>query len=103
MYCNIAIHNLGDALDRIIVHKRVAERHPGLSPEDVAAAWNTAVVSAPRLSKNPDQYVALGFDGKGRLLEMAAVRTDSGDWLVFHAMTPPTDGTFRELGIERRP
>lgn len=89
-------------MDRVIVHRRVSERHPGIKPEDVASAWNTAIVSAPRIEKNPDQYVALGFDESGRLLEMVAVRTDQGDWLVFHAMTPPTDGTFRELGIDRR-
>ena len=89
-------------MDRIIVHGRIAERHPNISPKDVVFAWNTAIVSAPRLAKNPDQYVAIGFDESGRLLEMVAVRTDEGDWLVFHAMTPPTDGTFRELGIDRR-
>lgn len=89
-------------MDRVIIHGRVQRRHPELSPDDVIAAWNTAIVSAPRLLQDPDQYVAIGFDGSGRLVEMAAVRTVDGDWLVFHAMTPPTDRTFKELGIDRR-
>lgn len=50
----------------------------------------------------PKLYIALGFDKKGRLLEMVAIRLDCGDWLVYHAMTPPSRKTFAELGVERR-
>ena len=86
----------------LIVHERVLKRHPNLTEEGVRAAWETALVSTPRIAKNPSEYVALGFDGDGRLLEMVAIRLEDGDWLIFHAMTPPSDKTFKELGIERR-
>ena len=86
---------------KLIVHPRITARHPQLTSEDVAAAWNGALISAPRLPNRPDEYIALGFDAKGRLLEVVAVRLDSADWLAFHAMTPPSGKTFKELGVER--
>lgn len=86
----------------IEVHPRVARRHPEISPEDVLEAWENALMSTPRLSKDPDEYVSIGFDGKGRLLEMVAIRDASGRWLVYHAQTPPTKKTYKEFGIERR-
>ena len=86
----------------VIVHPRVHDRHPDIDEDDVKVAWMGAIVSTLRLGKNPSEYVALGFDAKGRLLELVAVRTNNADWVVFHAMTPPSEETFRELGIERR-
>lgn len=65
------------------------------------AAWNNSFVSTSRTRKNPDEYVAVGFDGKGRLVEIAAIRFPTGDWLVFHAMTPPSKNTLKELRLER--
>ncbi len=85
---------------RVIVHKRVHLRHPELDDEDVVTAWEGAIMSAPRILKNPDEYVSLGFDGKGRLVEMVAARSASGDWVIFHATTPPSEKTFREFGIK---
>ena len=87
---------------KLIVHERVTARHPELTEEDVRSAWEGALTSTPRIHKNPSEYVALGFDGNGRLLELVAARLDGGDWLIFHAMTPPSDKTFKELGIRRR-
>lgn len=89
------------AQPRITVHRRVHERHPELADDDVLAAWNNGIASTSRTHKDPIEYVAIGFDGKGRLVETVAVRSSAGDWLVFHAMTPPSDNTFKELGIER--
>jgi hypothetical protein len=85
----------------ISVHKRVHERHPELTDDDVLAAWEDSIMSISRIAKDPLEYVAIGFDSKGRLIEMAAVRLTSGNWLIFHAMTPPSKRTFHELGIER--
>lgn len=45
------------------IHPRVMLRHPELSEKDVLHAWEHAIVSLPRVSKNPDEYVSLGFDG----------------------------------------
>jgi hypothetical protein len=44
--------------------------------------------------------VAVGFDGKGRLLEMVAVLGPDGIWLVYHAMTSPSKKTLKELGLK---
>lgn len=85
----------------LIVHPRVVKRHPELDEEGIKNAWNNALVSTPRIEKDPDQYIALGFDNDGRLLEVVATRLSNGDWLIFHAMTPPSNKTFIELGIER--
>ena len=87
---------------KLIVHPRVILRHPELDEAGVMAAWENALVSTPRTHLNPNQYVALGFDTKGRLLEVVAVRLEDGSWLIYHAMTPPSNKTFEELGIERR-
>ena len=58
------------------IHPRVMLRHPELSEKDVLHAWEHAIASLPRVSKNPDEYVSLGFDGRGRLLEVVGVRGD---------------------------
>ena len=84
------------------VHRRVHERHPELADDNVLAAWENSIASTPRTQKDPNEYVAVGFDGKGRLVEVVAVRSAAGDWLAFHAMTPPSANTLGELGFERR-
>lgn len=83
------------------VHGRIKKRHPELDEEDILAAWDAAIMSMPRLPDRPDEYVVLGFDGKGRLLEIVGVRGEKGEWLIFHATTPPSDKTFREFRIAR--
>ena len=81
---------------------RIAERHPDISQEDVKAAWKSCIRSIPRIGKNPDEYLAIGTDRQGRLIELVAIRNEEGDWLIYHAMTPPTDNAKRELGMGRR-
>ena len=65
--------------------------------QGVLTAWENAIRSAPRPEKDPDEYVAIGFDSKGRLIEMVAIRESSGDWMLYHAKTPPTKKTLAEL------
>ena len=67
MHYNYAIQK-GEAMARPKIHPRVMLRHPELSEKDVLHAWEHAIASLPRVSKNPDEYVSLGFDGRGRLL-----------------------------------
>ena len=91
-------------MDRIFVSDRVETRHPEqrVTKRDAADAWRRAIRSRPRLGKNPNEYIAIGVDGKGRLVELVAVRDADGDFLIYHAFTPPTRKFKRELGMEGR-
>ncbi len=86
----------------VIVHPRVMERHPELTQEDVLSAWENALAYLPRLGEDPDRYIAVGADAHGRLIEMVATHTEKGDWVIFHAMTPPSKKTLIELKLARR-
>lgn len=88
-------------MDNIEVLDRVPERHPDVTKEDAAHAWEFCIRSMPRLGKNPDEYVAIGYDASGRLLELIAVRGNDGNWLIIHAQTPPQERVKRELGFDR--
>ena len=48
------------------------------------------------------EYVAVGVDSKSRLLELVYEYDQEEDFFfVYHAMTPPSSKTYKELGIER--
>lgn len=83
------------------MHPRVQARHPELSDEDVVSAWRNAIELARRECDEGDRYVAVGADGNGRLIEMVAMRVDA-DYLIYHAMTPPSKKTLRELRLQGR-
>lgn len=85
-------------MNQVVIHPRVMDRHPELAEGDVREAWKNYVRMARR---GDDQYIAIGFDGTGRALEMVAKET-AGDYLVYHALTPPTANALRELGMARR-
>lgn len=87
----------------INVHPRVHRRHPEVCDEDVVAAWRNAVAVGRRNEGGAHVFVAVGFDSKGRLLELVASLMDDGACLIFHGMRA-TKKTLIELGIEgRRP
>lgn len=90
-----------DPLDRVFVDDRVPQRHPDVSKADAKAAWENCIASKPRLHKNPNEYIAIGIDDKGRFIELVAIRNSEGDWLIYHAQTPPQQRAKRELGIGR--
>ena len=47
-------------------------------------------------------WLAVGLDGKGRLIELVYQYDEEEDlFFVFHGMTPPSGKTLRELGLER--
>lgn len=79
---------------KIIVHKRVNERHPEIQDNDVIYAWLNYRYAATRIPG--EQEIRTGFDLKGRELEMVGVLTEEG-WLVYHAMTPPSKKTRKEI------
>lgn len=88
-------------MDRIFVLDRVQQRHPDVSKEDAAHAWLYCKVSRLRVGREPEEHVGVGYDAKGRLLEVVAIRNADGDWLVKHAQTPPQERVRRELGLGR--
>lgn len=86
----------------IVVLDRVTERHPYLSKADVRMAWRYAVVCLPRDNGRPFEYIALGFDVRGRPIEMLGRRIGDDHWAIWHAFTPPTRKALREMGLEGR-
>ena len=79
------------------IHPRVSERHPELSEDDVRHAWDNRFAEATRSDvAGYWQVIAIGADQKGRLVEMVA-SLQGGDWLVFHAFTPPTKKAMDEI------
>lgn len=86
-------------MSAIGVHPRVAQRHPEVTPDDVAAAMRGMISYRQRPT---GEWLAVGLDGKGRLVELVYQYDDEEDFFfVFHGMTPPSGKTLRELGLER--
>ena len=81
------------------VHPRVHQRHPEIDDEDVIWAWENCVVIADRIPN--DTQLRVGFDLKGRELEMIGWLTVDG-WMVFHAFTPPTKKFKAEIEAKGR-
>ncbi len=67
----------------------------GISAEDVEHAWENYAIGAVRVPGELE--VRIGFDRAGREVEMVGSLLASGDWLVFHAMTPPTKKVRKEI------
>lgn len=76
------------------VHPRIERRHPELGPCDVQKAWRSYAGAATR--KPGERELRVGFDELERELEMIGVLTTDG-WLAYHAMTPPSCKTMREV------
>jgi hypothetical protein len=88
--------------DEVEVDSRIARRHPELSAADVLHAWRSSIVLVERISAMlPDAIlVAVGFDAKGRQIEMVGAVKSTGAVHIFHAMTPPSKKTKRETGLD---
>lgn len=81
------------------IHGRITQRHPELTEDDVLSAWRNAIALVRRETDEKNFYVAVGFDTKGRAIEIVAARDEDGALVIFHAMTPPTKKTLSELRI----
>ena len=79
----------------LMIHPRIRQRHPELCENDVVVSWENPVVCAVRTPG--DRELRIGFDKQGRELEMVGVVLAIGDTLVYHAMTPPSKKTRREV------
>ena len=81
----------------IYVHERVNERHPDITEEDARSAFQNMI----RYKQRPNgAFVGVGSDSNSRMLEIVYVE----DWidnfvLIYHAQTPPTKKTNKELGF----
>lgn len=81
------------------VHPRIHERHPEISGEDVRTAWENYAVACSY--DQLERELRVDFDGSARQLEMIGILT-GGEWLVYHAMTPPTRKFLKEIERETR-
>lgn len=84
---------------RVRVHPRVPTKRPEISEEDVVTAFEGALRSRGR-DTTPIQWVGVGMDRQGRLLEFVAVEDEPAGWLVFHAMVATTK-VLNEIGLGR--
>lgn len=85
--------------DTLEISGRIAIKHPEIAPMDVAHAWGNRIAMGIRNQGIAPQLVAVGFDASGRMLEMVGVEKENGTVLVFHAMTPPSKKTLREVSL----
>lgn len=89
-------------MDEPIIHPRVTERHPELTEDDVRYAWRRSHYEALRPeSPNFPEYVWIGFDRRGREVEMVGTLTKRG-WLVYHANTPVSKSVRDEIKRHER-
>lgn len=86
-------------MTRVRVHPRVTGRHPDVAVSDVIEAFEGTLRSRAR-DTHPVQWVGVGADARGRLLEYIAVEDEPDGWLVFHAM-PVTTKVLIEVGLRR--
>ena len=84
---------------RVRVHPRVSRRHAEVTAADAAQAFENTLRSRAR-DTYPVQWVGVGTDASGRLLEYIAVEDEPDGWLIFHAM-PATRNVLIEVGLRR--
>lgn len=85
----------------IRVHPRVTRIHPEIEDADVIAAFTGTLRAVPRVGTEfPPQWVGVGLDANGRLLQYVAINEGVERWLIFHAM-PATAKVLREVGLRR--
>ena len=82
-------------MSHIIVSSRINKRHPNINDDDVIHAFKSMLRHKQR---EGDEYIAVGADSKGRILEMVYIYNFEHDFfLIYHALIPPTKKTLNEL------
>lgn len=85
----------------IRVHPRVNRVHPEIEDADAVAAFTDCLRAVPREGTGfPPQWVGVGLDGKGRLLQFVAINEGPDQWLIFHTISATTR-VLRDLGLRR--
>ncbi|MBQ9069148.1 MAG: hypothetical protein IJ131_08830 [Eggerthellaceae bacterium] len=85
-------------MDELIIDEH-ALMH-GLAADDIEYAWYNFVAKMHRGAPKEGEIIAVGYDGKGRFLEMVGAERPFAT-IVFHAISPPTRNAMRELGMEK--
>lgn len=67
----------------------------GLGEQEIASAWENYLVGAVR--QPGETELRVGIDPLGREVEMVGALLADGEWLVYHAVTPPSKRTRQEL------
>ena len=82
----------------IYIHERISERHPEITDEDVQSAFANII----RYRRRPTgEFIGVGTDSNSRLLEVVYIENLlEKSVLIYHAQTPPTKRTNKELGFE---
>lgn len=70
----------------------------GIDPDDIEFAWSNYNIRRYRGAPNEGEVVAVGYDRKGRPMELVAAIRPQG-MIIFHAMRPPTRKALMELGL----
>lgn len=91
----VQYESAGRSAVRVRVHLRASAKRPEISDSDVIAAFEGALRSRAR-DTHPVQWLGVGVDRSGRLLEWIAVAVEPEGWLVFHAMAA-TAKVLKEL------
>lgn len=65
---------------------RKHQKEQEINDEDILQAASFPLWLEPLDEENPQRELRLGFDSKGRLLEVVLLIFDSGNELVIHAM-----------------
>lgn len=73
----------------------------GVSESDIEHAWEFFARKQYRGAPNEGEIVLVGYDRKGRFVELVAAERSFGI-IIFHAMRPPTHKVLHELKMMRR-
>lgn len=85
-------------MDLIAIHPN-SYKH-GLDDNAIEHAWRNAFEWLRRDGDDgKTEYVLLGVDHQGRLVELAARSVGNDGYIVFHANTPPSRRMLEELGL----
>lgn len=83
-------------MEEIYIHQN-ALKH-GLTEEEIISAWNNRTITKNSVDES-NRIMTISYSNNGKLLELIATRSYVGEYLIFHAFSPPTKKFMRELGF----
>ena len=84
---------------KIVIHKRIKERHPDISDDEILEALDKTINWTQR-QKHRGEVFGIGITSKGRFIEYTYIEHE-GKILVYHAQDATLNG-FKELGLTDR-